>query len=388
MIFISHGEREDWVRELRERLVQGLETKGYVPRFDRHLRDEAEEWPETLERWMMECDGAVIILDERARTRPWCWAEISHLMLRYRFDQLPVAIVDAGMDHAKLNRFVRETTRALDKEMIPAQGRAPEDVLRDVMGRLGPAESLGKDQITASYLAKVVEALQGASVHNLSDAARALGKQEELEAWPFLPTLRARVAQWMLVEQNLQAVAKSLRMLPSLRPDQRTLVLRYSATFKVALANVADVPEIIRSEDSHRTFKLRRRCCIEAAKWQLMRPFAPEALDCVPLPRNAPVPLWEDVEMQLERALELDGSNITREVAIGVWNAVDRIVVLDGEGDTSAKGKEIAKRYLKLPICVANAPDIPHLRAVGMDWADPDVLAAHYKLAVKMLNKD
>ncbi len=387
MLFISHGEREPWVSDLRRSLVALLREQGFCPRVDdEHLASQSDQWPDTLDDWITGCRAAVIILDKRAQERPWCWAEISHLMLRKRLEDLPVVLIDCGLDHAGLHPFLRDTTRVLEAQMVTVAEKEPiNEVLQAVLNRLGPPSRLSTESIRGEYVSKVFDLLRKMDTSVLRQAALDLGKQDELHKWGFPRALPARLAEWLL-DGELQTVAAALCGLPGLSLENRRDVLLWSAIFKIDYETVKSLPHIASgASNSHRAFRLRMPSCDETADWQIKRPFRPGRVRSVSLPCNSAAAIEGDMAVQLQSLIEththIDGN---LDLAMKQWNkAFTRFVFVDGKDGRAETAAALADEFKPIPICITNGPELPGLPSVGVDWDETTtkINASDYRMA-------
>lgn len=385
-VFISHGERSERITRLRDALYSRMSEaeSGFKPLLDeKDLPKEAHDtpWPEKLDEWVTCCHAAVVFLDDRALGRPWCQAEISHLMLRHRTDALPVVIIDGGFKPAKLKGVLGETAGLVSSQMIKIEGKSDDEVIKEVFHRIGHVPEMVNTSTPHSYASLVLHALRKVPEDELRQAARRLGKEEEFDRWyPGHPRW-VQLAQW-LFDAELQTVATALRSLPNLPVDLRHKVLECCGICRVAYADVKDVEEIVRgAPQTDRAFILR--CWREPVVmgWQLHRPFPAGTVCVTPIPRkSASLDGDDDLILQVKTVLAKstgdppDEFDRLRAEILLHWRmpSAVRILTVNGDGVPVETMMEVMRTIEDLPLCIHGDSLSVDRRRAGVGWTDTE----------------
>jgi hypothetical protein len=209
-VFVSHGAGQDedvWaiVRAIRDALDAG----GFRPFVDETRIPPGQEWRPEIEAEIPGCHAGVLVLSERALTRPWVIAEATLLGVRSRepgaFALVPV-LVDVGAE--ALEQFGPAGVAANNPVYAAEPAATAEQVL---LGLEAVRLELQNDRELA-WKPLLRSTIKDADPGALRAAAAALG--EDLDTWPWSNDRPGAVAHWMLKCRDVGTLfdaAKALR---------------------------------------------------------------------------------------------------------------------------------------------------------------------------------
>src|SRR5262245_36847383 len=86
IVFLSHSSKSDAERERVVGLARELETAGHTVRLDRTTLEAGDRWEDEIDRWLGECDAAVLVLTPGATGSRWVQKEADRLGWRRKCD--------------------------------------------------------------------------------------------------------------------------------------------------------------------------------------------------------------------------------------------------------------------------------------------------------------
>ncbi len=112
-IFISHATKAPHpdddqsrlhARAIRDAAFDQLTAAGHEPMLDRRCLKPGDDWSARLQRWLGECHGALVIVDEQGLGSKWLRDESTVLSWRRSQDECfrLITIVVGGLSHAQL----------------------------------------------------------------------------------------------------------------------------------------------------------------------------------------------------------------------------------------------------------------------------------------------
>jgi hypothetical protein len=217
-IFISHSSLGDRYAELVRDAVRGrLEARGHTVLLDKARLEPGDEWRSVLYNWLAECDGAVVLLNEKALASAWVAREVTILLWRRALGS-PVRIVPVllGALRSKSGNesWFRELV-ALEAARIDAvegTGKAEAERLAErAVARIGDVTPLpAADVPFGAWLHDVAECLAGLAPDRLALAARRLNVRDEDWRSALLPGAEMFLAQQLLARRLSVEVVEAI----------------------------------------------------------------------------------------------------------------------------------------------------------------------------------
>jgi hypothetical protein len=186
-IFISHSSGGDRYAELvRDAVSSKLEACGHEVLLDKTRLEPGDEWRSVLYRWLAECDGAIVLLNDRAlEVSSWLPRESTILLWRRALGS-PVRIVPALLAGTRSNSSTEGWFRellTLHVARIDAQGTGQEEaemLAERIVGQVGDVTALpAVDAPIGMWLRDVAECLEDVSRDRLARAARRLHVRDD-----------------------------------------------------------------------------------------------------------------------------------------------------------------------------------------------------------------
>lgn len=221
-IFISHSSLGDAYAELvRDTVRSQLERHGHTVLLDKARLEPGDEWRSVLYQWLGDCDGAIVLLNERAVASAWVAREATILLWRRALGS-PVRIVPVLLGGLRFDSeedsWFRELA-ALQAASIdaPVTGPAQAQLLAErAVARIGDVTELPAADIPlGAWLRDVADCLVGVSPVRLAQAARRLYVRDEDWRNALLPGAEMFLAHQLLVRplgvEVVEAVADLAR---------------------------------------------------------------------------------------------------------------------------------------------------------------------------------
>lgn len=226
LVFISHSARRDkHAMGVLKKITQQLKQDGFDVWWDEERLKGGDDWRQEINMWLGLCDCAVILFSEKALDSPWVLKEATNLIWRRSLDDnfvvLPVLL--KGVTRADLQA---EDYSPLAINEIQATPRdTPTRIATKVSQTLAPLKQ-------AANLASPWRRLEDVIVFSLRDieiklpsaliqAASSLGADFGLWQPNPRPSYSERLAR-ILLQSDLSAAAKALKVLAPLFPDKKT----------------------------------------------------------------------------------------------------------------------------------------------------------------------
>jgi hypothetical protein len=249
-IFLSHSAKEEPACTILYELYDGLVGAGYDVLVDRARlqEDTGAPWRDALGTWMELCDGAVVLLDERARDESlWVPYETAILSWRRtrdpRFRLVPICVDPVTPVSLTQSRLEPTDISALQALAITADAgarRERPDYVRATLEALAPLKEAASAETAIERIERLIESYLDVEDTLIVDAARELG--EDLGRWD--PKLtRRRALSRLLLSRGLPEAVRALRPLP-LPKDRMRYVVELLATAWVDLRAVSDIRPI------------------------------------------------------------------------------------------------------------------------------------------------
>lgn len=273
-IFVSHGAKTPHAKALRIRILKALKAKGFETWEQEGLEEEpGSPWPTTLDRWIAECDGAVILFCEDALKSAWVQAETARLCFRKsrdgKFPVIPVAVQET--QPKKIPNYIKETTQLqwIQWWKKSERPRLVSDIVehfdRNIHDTSAPDPLIG-------LFVNAVARLSGVNEHCYTMAAGFL--KLDIGGWDFRHSHPARLIDVLATRDlSLERIAGALKLLEPLTFEARYSILQDIAVMRLSLGNLTRIPEVVREGDPHRRVFGLAASRLAMAQWQVRRPF-------------------------------------------------------------------------------------------------------------------
>jgi hypothetical protein len=247
-VFISHSAKDGAVQQVLWEIYHTLADDGYEPLLDlARLRENVgSPWRATLNTWMELCDGAIVLVDKRARdVSKWVPHEAGILSWRRHSDSdfvlIPIVISPVLPEDLGKEAFEPANLAALQTEVISLETQP--EYPRHRQGTHGSSQrARGGSDPDWNDEHRLAALLGNVDEESLHRAAQSLG--EDLRGWH--PNLvRPLALARLLLKADIFRACKALQELVSLNVDQKHKIVNLIAPAWVDLRAVRPIREII-----------------------------------------------------------------------------------------------------------------------------------------------
>lgn len=280
-IFISHSAKAGPAQIILDALYQRLTAAGYEVLLDqaRLQEDTGSPWRDALSTWLELCDGALLLLDERARDESQ-WVPYEAAILCWRQNQdpnfklIPICVDPVTPESLRQSRLEPADISALQGLSISfsttadpvGQGFELSPVFGTVLDVFEPLKRAPSDPTSIERIADLVAGYLSVEDDAIVNAALALG--EDLNRWS--PNLVRRGAlSRLLLASGLPRAITALRSL-TLPKENMKSILELLATAWIDCRAVSDLRRHAVGEMQNRVIALNT-IEKEVSSWYLLR---------------------------------------------------------------------------------------------------------------------
>jgi hypothetical protein len=230
-VFISHSARKDEeILAVLHALRDALEDAGFDVWLDKARLEPGAVWRDEIDRALLRCDAAVVVVSDTALVSDWVLKETSILSARRRvgraFPLIPVIVPPMTVD--RLQRSGRlDPVRLEDYQSV--QAADPASGAEKVVAVLLPFKSRFDDNSPRRLQELRIATLLGDIDEDLLAAA---GEHLNLrrEDWALVPN-RGRLFAQRLLEADLNALREAVDVMRIVRPEVASELFETAAPF-------------------------------------------------------------------------------------------------------------------------------------------------------------